>query len=306
MTLSAYLVKAIYQEDFHAMTFLEIIDQVRLHTRTWWVENRNITRLAEQNFEIFTGMSFEENKNDVLNGYADHYSEKAFASGHLIDEFKSLLTKIRLKDEDKKLLQNLLKTQTVLCMTSHFGGIDFMPACLSLKGLPTSVFLRFKSTEARETAMNQMRNLQEWFDFKLLDADLSLAREMVKMVRKPRILVTVADSFKNWRRGENNRQEIEMFGHKFALDDTPTKLATLMKAPVFFMIMHRIKPGDYEISLESIEPDKNGYSYPVFLKWQELVRSNPTHWYAWEELHWTWTLDPFSPDSKINPKKADE
>ena len=305
MTLSAYLVKAIYRKDFHSMTLFDIIDQARVHVRKWWVENRDITSHAERNFEMFTGLSFQKSRDDVLNGYADHYAEKAFASGHLIEEFTALLKSIRLKAEDKSLLQNLLKKKTVLCITSHFGGIDFLPACLSLKGLPTSDFLRFKSVEARETAFNQMRNMQQWFDLKLLDADSSLAREMVKMVKKPRILVTVADSFKNWRRGEKDRQEIELFGHRFALDDTPTKLASLMKAPVFFMIMHRIKPGDYEISLESVEPDENGYSYPIFCKWQDLIRSNPTHWYAWEELHWSWTLDPYSPDSEVGLKKAD-
>ena len=247
------------------MSFLDIIEQARIHTRTWWMENRNITEDAERNFEMFTGFSFPEHKDDVLNGYADHYAEKAFASGHRMDLLVELLDSIRLKDDYKKTLQDLLQTKTVLCMTSHFGGVDFLPACLSQKGLPTSVFLRFKSTLARETAFQQMKNLQQYFDFKLLDADASLAREMYKMVKKPRVLVTVADSFKNWRRGLKDRIEIDFFGHKFGLDDTPTKLATLMKAPVFFMIMHRNKPGDYEISLESISPDENGYSYPVFL-----------------------------------------
>ena len=306
MTLSAYLVKSIYCDDFHSLSFLDIVEQARKHTRTWWLENRDITEHAERNFELFTELSFPEHKDDVLNGYADHYAEKAFASGHRMDLFVELLDSIVLRDEHRKILEDLLQTKTVLCMTSHFGGVDFLPACLSQKGLPTSVFLRFKSAIARETAFQQMKNLQQHFDFKLLDADSSLAREMYKMVKKPRILVTVADSFKNWRRGLKDRQEIDFYGHSFGLDDTPTKLSSLMKAPVFFMIMHRKEPGKYEISLESVSPDENGYSYPVFCKWQELVRSNPTHWYAWEELHWTWTLDPYSPDTEVGPESAEE
>ena len=43
-----------------------------------------------------------------------------------------------------------------------------------------------------------------------------------------------------------------------------------------------------------------------FCKWQELVRSNPTHWYAWEELHWTWTMDPYSPDTEVDPESLEE
>jgi len=302
VTLSAYLVKAIYSKGVHSMNFMEIVEQARLHTRIWWVENREVAEHAERNFEMFTGFSFLEHRDEVLNGYADHYAEKAFASAHLTDEFVLLLEGIRFKEEDKKLLQDLLQSKTLLCMTSHFGGVDFLPACLSQNGLPTSVFLRFKSPIARETAFKQMENLQQWFDLKLLDADASLAREMYKMAKKPRILVTVADSFKNWRRGEKERHEIHFLGHRFGLDNTPTKLAALMEAPVFFMILHRIKPGDYEITLESVEPDENGYSYPVFCKWQELVLGNPAQWYAWEELHWTWTLDPCSPDSEVSPE----
>ena len=97
MTLSAYLVKAIYRKDFHSMTLLDIIDHARIHVRKWWIENRDITSHAERNFEMFTGLSFQKSKDDVLNGYADHYAEKAFASGHLIEEFTALLKSIRLK-----------------------------------------------------------------------------------------------------------------------------------------------------------------------------------------------------------------
>lgn len=296
MTLSAYLVNSIYKKNFRSMTFMDIIEESRKYTRIWWLENRDITRLAEQNFELFTGLSFTDHADDVKDGYADHYAEKIYGSGHVTEEFVELLDKIKFINRDKRLLQEQLKNNTVLCMTSHFGGVDFLPACLSQNGLPTSVFLRFKSTLARESAFEQMKKLNQWFDFKLLDADGSLAREMHNMAKKPRLLVTVADAFKHWRRDRKDRQEIDFLGHSVGLDNTPHKLSRLFKAPVYFLIMHRIVPGEYEISLESVEPDENGYSMPIFNKWRKLITEHPAQWYAWEELHWSWTMDPRSPD----------
>lgn len=274
------------------MTFFDIIEESRKYTRIWWRENRDITALAEKNFELFTGLNFSDHAEDVLDGYADHYAEKIFASGHVTEEFVQMLDGIKFRSKDKQLLQNELKKNTVLCMSSHFGGIDFLPACLSQNGLPTSVFLRFKSTLARESAFEQMKKLNQWFDFKLLDADGSLAREMHNMAKKPRLLVTVADAFKHWRRDRKDRIEVDFLGHRIGLDNTPHKLSRLFKAPVYFLIMHRIEPGSYEITLEPVSPDENGYSLPIFTLWKKLITGNPVHWYAWEELHWSWTMDP--------------
>ena len=296
MTLSAYLVKALYSKDFLAMSFMEVITESRAYTRIWWQENREISSLAEANCERFTGFSFSDHREAILDGYADHYGEKAFGSGHHVNEFVRLLAGIRFRAEDRDRLQAELAHNTVLCMTSHFGGVDFLPACLGYNGLPTRVFLRFKSKEAREAAALQVKALQKRFDFTLMDADASLARDILKMSRNPRVLVTVADSFKNWRRGKKGRQEIDFLGHRFGLDDTPEQLAELFRAPVFFTYMNRIRPGEYEIILETLEPDENGYRMPIFNRWQKLIRSSPQQWYAWEELHWTWTLDPLSPE----------
>lgn len=299
MTLSAYIVKALYEDDFKSLTLADIIDRSRTFTRQWWLENRDVSRLAEANFEQFTGLSFSAHADAIMNGYADHYAEKAFASGHHVEELLSILDRITFRPEDKKTLQDQLASRTVLCLTSHFGGVDLLPVSLSRKGLPSSVFLRFKSDIARERAMAQLATLQQWLDFELLDADASLKRHILQMSKKPRILVTVVDSFKNWRRGLEGRQEEDFLGHRFGLDDTPDKLAQVFKAAVYFIYMNRIRPGEYEIRMEPFSPDETGYRRPLFKRWQELVRSCPGQWYAWEEIHWIWTLDPHSPDSEV-------
>jgi lauroyl/myristoyl acyltransferase len=94
-------------------------------------------------------MKFCDYEKDIQNSMAYHYAEKIVYYNEL-PYLKELIKKITT---DQNLLADIGKTtknKNVIISTCHFGGVEILPLTLTLHGLPTAVFVNYKTNYARE------------------------------------------------------------------------------------------------------------------------------------------------------------
>jgi hypothetical protein len=285
MTLSKYLVLQSKDLDLDQMTLNQVKDIHRGMTRTWMTENQDFEDSMKSYYQEVTGETYASNKEEIYNGYSDHYSEKLFIYSSDTKEIAKQFQNVIYTDADIAKIKKGIEEKSILGFIGHLGGMEFIPTFFAQIGIPVTVMLRFKSDLAKKMAAekNDIYTKEGW-DVNMIDVGGELYRNFRKFLSEKRLLITVFDGFDNWQLNHKSEKQ-DFAGKEILLDSTPKRLHSLTgKGSVFYISM--IRRGDeYHLNVEEVEaPDSNGLPTNVFNKWSKSVLDNPNQWYIWDEV----------------------
>ena len=115
-------------------------------------EKRKITASLEKVFGERKGRSeLKAMANHVFRGIFCHYYEKIFNAYTDIHGLRTFLFGSVIPQGLERLDHALEAGRGVLFVTGHYGGIEYIPIYLALKGYPISVIAKFSTAQLKET-----------------------------------------------------------------------------------------------------------------------------------------------------------
>jgi hypothetical protein len=285
MSLSRTLVEESTKSASEITSLEEVKHRNRALTIKWFKENPAFEAEVSQHYTTITSKDFESNKEEVFNGYSDHYSEKIFGFGTTTENYLSQLGKIKYKTDDIEKIKKAVANNTTAGFIGHLGGMEFIPTFFAKMGIPVTVLLRFKSDEARTRTFAQNKRLKEDLDLTLLDIDNNLYRNLKSTLLGNRLLISVFDGFDNWKI-DKRVGEVEWKRQQVELDSTSVRIHSMTgKGPIFYIKLIRVG-HDYILSVEDVsEKQDNNIAESLFNSWKGSVEENPHQWYIWDELN---------------------
>jgi KDO2-lipid IV(A) lauroyltransferase len=191
----------------------------------------------------------------------------------------------RVEIENAELIDSLLlQHRTILAAASHHCNWEWLQlACSARLGVPLAVLYKSLNHGGIDTLLLQMRSR---YGSKLIEAKSALP-ELVNFARQPGIIAVVAD--------QGPRPDEEKYWSRFLGRDTAffpglEKLARLLKAPVVFVRMKRVRRGHYRIRFEIItEPPYRQQSGAIMEPYIRTVENQiieaPQDWF-WAYKRW--------------------
>ncbi len=194
----------------------------------------------------------------------------------------------RVHIENIDLLQNELgKGQSVIVLSAHLCNVDWLMVATQLKlGYPVDVVYKPRHIESID--MMFIKSHQRFGAYPVSTKDT--ARETVRRKNVVRAIALAADLAP---RESEDKLWLEFLSRSTAFFQGPEKLAHMMKYPVYFMSMKRIRRGYYRASvkqltsLSHIESDQvitRRYAQEV----EAQILLNPADW-LWSHQRWKYS-----------------
>ena len=191
----------------------------------------------------------------------------------------------RVEIENAELIDSLLlQHRTILAAASHHCNWEWLQlACSARLRVPLAALYKSLNHGGIDTLLLQMRSR---YGSKLIEAKSALPA-LVHFARQPGIIAVVAD--------QGPRPDEEKYWSRFLGRDTAffpglEKLARLLKAPVVFVHMKRVRRGHYRIRFEVItEPPYRRQSGAIMEPYIRTVENQvieaPQDWF-WAYKRW--------------------
>ncbi len=282
MSLSKYLV-----EHNAKLTTNKTLEELKQYNRQltfdWIAKNKEFEAEIKAGFHTLTSENYNENRTEILNGYADHYAEKIFGFSAKIPQYLAKVGEAPFNEAELKEIKEAVKKQNAIPFIGHLGGMEFIPPFLALHGIPVTVILRFNSTEARKRAFEQNARLKD-LDITLIDASDNMVAELLKLKGQKRLLITVYDGFDNWK---PDVESVTMYWglKKIKLDSTPRRLYNLTQKGSFFYISMLRNDDKYKFSAVKLEKGQSHtISEVIYKPWKASIEENFSQWYIWDEV----------------------
>ena len=151
----------------------------------------------------------------------------------------------RVKIENPELVHTLLEQyQTVLTVAAHHGNWEWLQlACSSRFAVPLAALYKPLNHPGIDIPLQASRSR---FGSLLVEAKSALP-ELLSFARQPGIIALVADQ---GPRPDEEKHWARFLGRDTAFYPGPEKLARLLKAPLVFVHMQRLRRGYYRITFE--------------------------------------------------------
>jgi len=191
----------------------------------------------------------------------------------------------RVEIENTELIDSLLSQHgTILAAASHHCNWEWLQlACSARLGVPLAVLYKSLNHGGIDTLLLQIRGR---YGSKLIEAKSALPA-LVNFTRQPGVIAVVAD--------QGPRPDEEKYWSHFLGRDTAffpglEKLALLLKAPVVFVRMKRIRRGHYRIRFEVLtKPPYRQQSGTIMEPYVQAVEKQiieaPQDWF-WAYKRW--------------------
>ena len=224
---------------------------------------------------------------DVFRGVFSHYYEKLFNAYADIHRLKGFFKRFVDASTLDRLDKALNKGRGVLFVTGHYGGIEYIPIYLAVRGYPISVIAKFATPQLKETLLRRTESL----GLRVIDASQknTILASVIKDLKANRVVFIECDEIEEWKSSDKKR--ISFLGKWVGLDRTITVLQKRSKAELVFGVLHRFSLEKYSFILKSYpeiakhREDADIPSGEVVLKFfEELVASDPTQWYQWKNF----------------------
>ncbi len=151
----------------------------------------------------------------------------------------------RVKIENPELIYTLLEQyQTVVTVAAHHGNWEWLQlACSSRLAVPLAALYKPLNHPGIDIPLQESRSR---FGSLLIEAKSALP-ELLRFARQPGIIALVADQ---GPRPDEEKHWARFLGRDTAFYPGPEKLARLLKAPLVFIHMQRLRRGYYRIRFE--------------------------------------------------------
>jgi len=186
----------------------------------------------------------------------------------------------------EKLDKALGQGRGVLFVTGHYGGIEYIPIFLTLKGYPMSVIAKFATKQLKEVTYLQTKDL----GLQLIDTDResNILASVSRALRANRVVFIECDEIESWK--PSQKENMIFLGKTIGVDKTINLIQRRTGAEVVFGVLHRFSLRKYRLIIESCEDmlsrlDKRPSSVgkAVLKTSEQYVYAYPEQWYLWED-----------------------
>ena len=215
-----------------------------------------------------------------------HYYEKIFNAYSDISELRTFFEESIKTRDLEKLDKALGRGRGVLFVTGHYGGIEYIPIFLALKGYPMCVIAKFATKQLKEATYLQTKDL----GLQLIDTERErkVSSSVVRALRENRVVFIECDEIEKWKQSQS--EKMLFLGKTIGVDKTINLIQRRTKAEVVFGLLHRFSLRKYRLIIESYEDmlTKLGKRHSsvgklVLKNFEQYVYAHPEQWYIWED-----------------------
>ena len=191
----------------------------------------------------------------------------------------------RVLIDNPQLIQQLVQEhRTVVTVAAHHANWEWLQlACAARLGAPLAALYKPLGHSGLDTFLHQLRGR---FGSRLIVARTALP-QLLQFAREPGVIALVADQVP---RPDDEQYWSVLLGRETAFFTGPEKLARLLKAPLVFAHMQRLRRGYYRVQFEVLarppylEPD--GDLMERYVRALEAqIRAAPLDW-VWVYKRW--------------------
>ncbi len=213
-------------------------------------------RLIETNIRDLIGAADEARirriVRDSFGGIFLHYYEKMLAAFRSYPYVKRFV-ETRFRVEGLELISGALEAgKGVIVATAHFGGLEFIPWVIGLKGMPIDVIADCATNKLRRALDDKIAHADVRL-FSNADGQSVLFRAM-STLSDNRVLMTECDEVDAWHCRKS--RTIPLFGKQLYFDNTLDFLARRSGAPVIAAFLTRSGFLRYRMIFEDVSLQK--------------------------------------------------
>jgi KDO2-lipid IV(A) lauroyltransferase len=262
---------------------------IRILGRLYFFVKRGEKKKIEASIRSVFGPSKDQREimnltRNVFRGVIAHYYEKLFNAYEDMEKLRNFLDKNIQAPTLGKLDAALISRRGVLFVTGHYGGIEYIPIYLAMKGYPISVIAKFATNRLKATLLRKTEPL----GLKIIDAGqkYGLLKSVFEDLKANRVVFIECDEIEEWKPSHGER--ISFLGRHVSLDRTINVLQRRTQAEVVFGILHRVSLKKYNLILENLTEikyhtgHKNSSTAGAILKrFEGFIYAHPEGWYQW-------------------------
>jgi lauroyl/myristoyl acyltransferase len=248
-------------------------------------EKQKIIKSLESVFGNRKGKSeIEAISKEVFRGLYAHYYEKLFNAYEEIAALSAFMERSIEPHGLDKLDVALERGKGVLFVSGHYGGIEYIPIYLALKGYEVSVIMKFATEQLRETSFARAEAL----GMSVVDAgqERGVLSAVLRELRAKRTVFIECDEIDEWK--PSNRERVFFLGKMIGVDRTINLIHKRTGAEVVLGLLHRFSLHNYALVIEDHQDilSRVGRKAPslgvaLLKSLEQLIYQGPEQWYQW-------------------------
>jgi KDO2-lipid IV(A) lauroyltransferase len=250
-------------------------------------EKRKIVEAIHETFAATKGSGeIRRTVRAVFRGILHHYCEKLFNAYEPLANLQAFFDQSIEASSLHKIDDALKQKRGILFVTGHFGGIEYIPIFLSLRGYPVSVIIKCATAQLKERLDERARELA----IRVIDAGReNILGSVIRDLRENRLVFIECDEIEEWKPSKTER--ISFLGKRIGVDKTINLIQRRSGAQVIFGLLHRVSLEKYSFIIESYQDVmENG---PVSISsigagllkvFEQYVWEHPDRWYQWKKF----------------------
>jgi KDO2-lipid IV(A) lauroyltransferase len=223
---------------------------------------------------------------DVFRGILHHYCEKLFNAYESVPNLKAFFDERIEAPSLYKIDDALRQKKGILFVTGHFGGIEYIPIFLSLRGYPISVIIKCATDQLKDRLHARANEL----GIRVIDADEeNILSAVIRDLRANRVVFIECDEIEEWK--PSKTEKIIFLGKRIGVDKTINLLQRRSGAQVVLGILHRVSLEKYSFSIKSymdiLEKGPGSVSSigaGLLKVFEQYVWQHPDRWYQWKNF----------------------
>jgi len=242
---------------------------------------------------------------DVFRGILHHYCEKLFNAYESVSNIKAFFEESIEAPSLYKIDDSLRQKNGVLFVTGHFGGIEYIPIFLSLRGYPISVIIKCATDHLKDRLHARAKEL----GIRVIDADQeNVLGAVIRDLRENRVVFIECDEIEEWK--PSRTEKMFFLGKRIGVDKTINLLQRRSGAQVVFGLLHRVSLEKYSFIIKSHRDilEKGPVSISsvgagLLKVFEQHVWHHPEGWYQWHKFS-TVAVPPaisIKPGKTMNP-----
>lgn len=242
---------------------------------------------------------------DVFRGILHHYCEKLFNAYESVPNLKAFFDQSIEAPSLYKIDDALRQKKGILFVTGHFGGIEYIPIFLSLRGYPISVIIKCATDQLKDRLHARANEL----GIRVIDADEgNILGAVIRDLRENRVVFIECDEIEEWK--PSKTEKTFFLGKRMGVDKTINLLQRRSGAQVVFGLLHRVSLEKYSFIIKSHREilEKGPVSVSsigagLLKVFEQYVWQYPDRWYQWKKFSEVGvpTSVSIQPNKSINP-----
>lgn len=249
-------------------------------------EKHNIARALENTFgDRKSDSEMKIIKKGVFNGIFTHYYEKLFNAYEDNKGLAAFFRKSIEADSISKLDECLEKGKGILFVTGHYGGIEYIPIFIAMRGYPISVVAKFATAQLKEKLYDKTKGL----GLRIIDAneEKSVMAAIIRELRANRIVFFECDEIEEWK--PSPKEKMLFLNKMIGVDRTINLIQRRSGAEVVLGILHRFSLKRYRLVLRTsrdfaveLRRKPSSLTEAILKSLEQHIYAYPEEWYQWK------------------------